>query len=439
MRVAAGLVLSGFTAFVAASSAAIYELNAPIASQVPLHASFDDAELGLALVLGVSRHYKLGTLGSDARRIEVLERLAELAGRTGVSYKDEGRFILSISGIGMEDAGGLSLNQPLLVMKDTTGSKSACELVRELAEAGAMDVRSSLQEIVSHQSSFCVVTGKNRDIKKIDSIEHSVNYEFWRVGKESKDVTAEIVKVLKPNRSKDDQFVKEYFLFNDFVDQVASRSDMHNSSAFCHFEALADLVSKYSHDSTEVRLAISLYRATISRLSSPGIQTTLLLTPGALHKSASVLRKREEEEPISKTADRTKAIPKPAAEVAAEPEPEPEPPQDILKRCHESNQKCTAATGSCSSHGACKEARKGCWTCQCEPTTKDLGNGKISTTYWGGVACQKQDISVPFNIFFLLTVALVILIAGAVKMLNSIGNEGLPGVLSVGTAPPKRS
>jgi hypothetical protein len=49
-------------------------------------------------------------------------------------------------------------------MKDTTGSKSAGELVRELAEAGAMDVRSSLQEIVSHQSSFCVVTGKNRDI-----------------------------------------------------------------------------------------------------------------------------------------------------------------------------------------------------------------------------------------------------------------------------------
>jgi hypothetical protein len=42
----------------------------------------------------------------------------------------------------------------------------------------------------------------------------------------------------------------------------------------------------------------------------------------------------------------------------------------------------------------------GCWTCLCNPTVKEVGNGGRMTTYWAGEECQKKDISVPFHLFF---------------------------------------
>ena len=46
------------------------------------------------------------------------------------------------------------------------------------------------------------------------------------------------------------------------------------------------------------------------------------------------------------------------------------------------------------------------------------------TTYWGGPACQKKDVSVQFWLLALFTVALVGLISFAVGQVWSMGEGG---------------
>jgi hypothetical protein len=109
MRLSATLVASGIAALVTASthsSAAVYELNSYIPSGPPLQVSPEEARLGLALALGVSRYHKLGVQRID-QKIEVLEKLGRLENRFGLSPENAGRFVLSLDGIAMEDADGM--------------------------------------------------------------------------------------------------------------------------------------------------------------------------------------------------------------------------------------------------------------------------------------------------------------------------------------------
>ena len=109
MRFAAGIVASaGLAALATASSAAIYELNTPATSGPALDVSPEQARLGISLALGVSRFYKLGAQDSSDKQVEVLERFGRLENRIGLTPNDEGRFVLSLAGIGMEDADGMS-------------------------------------------------------------------------------------------------------------------------------------------------------------------------------------------------------------------------------------------------------------------------------------------------------------------------------------------
>ena len=112
-------------------------------------------------------------------------------------------------------------------------------------------------------------------------------------------------------------------------------------------------------------------------------------------------------------------------------------PRNIFKRCHKSKDACTSSTNSCSSHGKCLKTSEGCWSCVCEPSVLKVNGGRDSTTYWGGTVCQKKDISVPFNLFLLFTIASVVVVGWAIGMLFSIGEAELPSVLSAGVAPTK--
>lgn len=48
-------------------------------------------------------------------------------------------------------------------------------------------------------------------------------------------------------------------------------------------------------------------------------------------------------------------------------------------------------------------------------------------------------MSIPFNIFFLFTIAMVLAVGWAVSLLYSVGETELPSVLSAGVAPTKRT
>lgn len=73
-----------------------------------------------------------------------------------------------------------------------------------------------------------------------------------------------------------------------------------------------------------------------------------------------------------------------------------------------------------------------CWACSCK------GDDGKKTDKWAGAACQKEDISVPFNLFLVFGIVIILVSVWAVGLLYSIGDEPLPSVLSAGVAPAKR-
>ncbi|KAF8536228.1 hypothetical protein BDD12DRAFT_890821 [Trichophaea hybrida] len=434
MRLAASIVASGLATFAAASSAAIYELNSPVPSGPALEVSPEQARLGLALALGVSRFYKLGVQGAADKKIEVLEQFGRLENRIGVSPDDEGRFLLSLAGMGMEDANGPPLNKPLLVMKDAPSTQSTGQLLKQLAEEKAETISQPLQEIASLDTSFCVATPAIRDAESLVSNYKFANYKSWQVGQENKGVTKEMTTVFNPDRNEDRRFMSEYLLFKAFTEKVVPRMSEEKSFAFCHFQGLQDLISAHGHDSPEFKLALSLYQSALFRLSTGSTKTTLLITPGSSGKStgfeiASHLHHKRAEAPLSVHA-------KPA--ITSSPAHTSKKPKR-LERCYKTKDVCSNSTNSCSSHGECTKGTEGCWSCTCKPSELKSDDGHKQVTYWGGYGCQKRDISVPFNIFFIFTIIIVLVVAWAIGLLYSIGEAELPSVLSAGVTPTKRA
>lgn len=127
------------------------------------------------------------------------------------------------------------------------------------------------------------------------------------------------------------------------------------------------------------------------------------------------------------------------------------PPLGILPRCFESQSACEKSTNGCSGHGKCSVLHKGqpgskgrrdCYGCICKPTVVDKGDTGMErhkqTTYWGGPACQKRDVTVPFWLFVTSGVLLAFLISGGIGLLYSVGSEELPSVIGAGVSGPVR-
>lgn len=115
-------------------------------------------------------------------------------------------------------------------------------------------------------------------------------------------------------------------------------------------------------------------------------------------------------------------------------------PHGILPVCHPSLQSCITTTNNCSGHGTAYKKSSGaidCFACKCSKTVLTDDDGRVKTVYWGGPACQKKDISVPFFLLAGLSIALVGVVTWGVGLMASIGQEELPGVIGAGVAGPR--
>jgi hypothetical protein len=115
----------------------------------------------------------------------------------------------------------------------------------------------------------------------------------------------------------------------------------------------------------------------------------------------------------------------------------------VAPLCYTSLESCTSSTNSCSGHGKCYKKSNGtdaaapCFACQCEPQYETHSVGKKTGTwisYWGGGACQKEDVSGPFWLLAIFTVVLVGIVGWSIGMMYSIGEEKLPGVIGAGVS-----
>ncbi|EMC95248.1 hypothetical protein BAUCODRAFT_123711 [Baudoinia panamericana UAMH 10762] len=123
----------------------------------------------------------------------------------------------------------------------------------------------------------------------------------------------------------------------------------------------------------------------------------------------------------------------------------------ILPACFPSLSSCQSSTRNCTGHGSCRLAYvdqsaaaqspfKNCYSCQCTATKRTTGSGGTKTTYWGGPACQKKDVSVEFWMIALFSVGMVALLSFAVGSIWGMGDDELPSVIGAGVSGPvKRS
>jgi hypothetical protein len=125
------------------------------------------------------------------------------------------------------------------------------------------------------------------------------------------------------------------------------------------------------------------------------------------------------------------------------------PVRGILPACFKYLDLCQTTTKNCSGHGSCVRLHNGsvplgtsdCYSCSCKPTIVELTEGKekmFKVTEWGGPACQKKDISVPFFLFVFIGVLLAGLIAAIIGLMITMGNEELPSVIGAGVSGPVR-
>jgi len=120
-------------------------------------------------------------------------------------------------------------------------------------------------------------------------------------------------------------------------------------------------------------------------------------------------------------------------------------PAGILPVCHSSHDACVAATHNCTGRGTCykkysfKDGTKAsdCFTCGCVATVRENLDGSKKTTQWGGPACQKKDVSVPFFLIAGFTIVMVATVSWGIGLLFSIGQETLPSVIGAGVAGPR--
>ena len=149
-------------------------------------------------------------------------------------------------------------------------------------------------------------------------------------------------------------------------------------------------------------------------------------------------RQQQPEEPLSSPS--TVSINQLSAPEMLQTSPSPLP-RGVLPVCYSTRENAVASTNNCSGHGSIYQKSTGedddCYACRCSKTVLTDDDGKVKTIYWGGAACQKKDVSVPFFLLAGLTIALVGAISWGVGLLMSVGNEELPSVIGAGVAGPR--
>jgi hypothetical protein len=118
--------------------------------------------------------------------------------------------------------------------------------------------------------------------------------------------------------------------------------------------------------------------------------------------------------------------------------------------CFSSKHNCETGTNNCTAHGACvlkfsanvknedgSITKNDCYGCACKAELKENGKGGKKTTKFGGPACNKKDIVMPFWLIGGTSVFLILIVSWGMGLLYSMGGEELPSVIGAGVSGPK--
>ena len=223
------------------------------------------------------------------------------------------------------------------------------------------------------------------------------------------------------------------------LDYTQVRPEAHSVEISTHERQVYSATSKEKSDMI-IHLLSDLYHSLATSASSGKQESAIILLPSSskLPKSKPKHHARQtlddEEDPFFMPSSPPS---KPVISATNSSYPILQP-GTFLPTCFRSADSCTNSTYNCSGHGSCYLKHAGCYVCNCGSTiVRYNDDGSYKSVQWGGTACEKKDVSVPFFLFATFGIALAALVSGGIGMLYSMGSEELPSVIGAGVAGPR--
>ncbi|KAI9774458.1 MAG: hypothetical protein M1835_006042 [Candelina submexicana] len=218
------------------------------------------------------------------------------------------------------------------------------------------------------------------------------------------------------------------------------------SSAIFYIDILAIIAREDGPSSESYKEAVGILREAFHNLASFAAsgeqESTVIIMPVSTNtakRSADLY-----EAPLSAAA-----FPEESATPKSGPRPShpqvltPTAFKSTVSVCYNHFNSCVAATNNCTGRGHCAKkyssdngeaAAVDCFACSCHKTTTVDDDGNVKTTFWGGPACTKKDVSMPFFLLAGFTISFILVTTFGIGLLYSIGAEELPSVIGAGVA-----
>ncbi|KAI6806471.1 hypothetical protein KC332_g13721 [Hortaea werneckii] len=249
---------------------------------------------------------------------------------------------------------------------------------------------------------------------------------------------------------------------DEALEQLSKLPDSQMHDTFHIATSLDELQNLLSHEKIKKEYTITAYITPPGKYAQTGDgawQWGSYSMPSTSADSQATLRKRSSSRPIAEAPLEDTSVssdssftthdftaPVPAEEFHSNKKnTSTSPLPGILPQCFASLSACEETTRNCSGHGSCYKKftdnsasdtsrYRDCYVCGCTATVKETSSdGGKTTTYWGGSACQKRDVSVEFWMLALFSIGFVFLISFAVGSVWEMGGEELPSVIGAGS------
>ncbi|KAI9698472.1 MAG: hypothetical protein M1836_004053 [Candelina mexicana] len=430
MRILLGFLASTILGCTQATSSTgfvyTYDRKSPHSNRDPQKASLDTARLILAQRLGLSQYHSLG--GIDGLTLQQINAFGGERPRLlgDVEAIKPAQLLVMVDG---------AQNPKEVVPSTSTPSLTILSPPTSFAnERILVDLRQQLSSKLRREGHYCAYDiGVHGISGVLDGVRPSLgtcprNSDFARISSDKRGHLDNL---------------------RDFRHIITSGVHSYGgdgSSAIVYIDILAIIAREDGPSSESYKEAVGILREAFRNLASFAAsgeqESTVIVMPVSTNnakRSANLY-----EAPLSAAA-----FPDESATPKSGPRPShpqvltPTAFKSTVSVCYTHFNSCVAATNNCTGRGHCAKkyssnngeaAAVDCFACSCHKTTTVDDDGKVKTTYWGGPACTKKDVSMPFFLLAGFTISFLLVTAFGVGLLYSIGAEELPSVIGAGVA-----
>ncbi|EGX49615.1 hypothetical protein AOL_s00078g104 [Orbilia oligospora ATCC 24927] len=397
-----------------------------------------ETRLSLAARLGLSQYHTIG----DGVNIYKLQMVSSSSHRSWIEKTDvDGTVVVTVGGVGSPDA--FWTETPTFEIEDSPPFTDVGTLLKKLESQAGNMMESEEKSLYSNaKGGFVDVVSPVRKT----GIEISADYNEWSnfesaVGKSD-------ASKFNKKKASDIDFFEEYMVLKSLAEKTIEQVIAEKATIFIHIGSLSTIASKDGTNSQKYQVASKLMGRILNQVVKatgeyPSVVGLIPVDSKTTKRSDNVdfvgsfdiKKSKRKEAPLVPNTEPKFASNKEDTSVVTPLQKNTNKIARPRPGCFENRDVCGNRTNNCNGRGNCIKSttQSNCWSCICTPTVVKVG-GANKTTYWGGNACQKKDVSVPFVLFVTFTIGMLLGIGWTINKMIDLGAEELPGELSAGVA-----